>query len=152
MVWHWGNYGSGSGPARTFPRPYWQDDIAAITGDRANNGMRAVVDVSVSASGHPCVISWGNKCGSDNWCSYGGTSFASPTFAGLVAIINSYRIANGKPVVGYLNPVLYLDANVRSTFRDVTSGGTSTYNAGTGWDYPSGWGVPNTTALAKAIP
>jgi tripeptidyl-peptidase-1 len=37
----------------------------------------------------------------------GGTSAASPTVAGLVALLNDARIAAGKPSLGFLNPLIY---------------------------------------------
>lgn len=39
--------------------------------------------------------------------SVGGTSASSPTFAGIVTLLNDFRIANGKPPLGFLNPMLY---------------------------------------------
>ncbi len=148
--------GSGSGVSRSFARPYWQEGISAITGDAFNDGKRAVVDLALSATGYPYVVSWKTSwvdCSAyGGFCPGGGTSFASPTFAGLVALINSYRVEQGQPVVGYLNPTLYTDPSVRRTFRDVLYGGTMSYAAGSGWDYPSGWGVPHITDLAHALP
>jgi hypothetical protein len=37
----------------------------------------------------------------------GGTSAAAPTFAGIVALLNDASIAEGKPPLGFLNPMLY---------------------------------------------
>ncbi len=37
----------------------------------------------------------------------GGTSLASPLMAGVVAVMNSKRIATGGPMVGFANPLLY---------------------------------------------
>ena len=39
--------------------------------------------------------------------SIGGTSVASPWMAGVMAVLNSKRIANGEPLVGFANPLLY---------------------------------------------
>lgn len=39
--------------------------------------------------------------------SIGGTSLASPLMAGAVAVMNSKRIAAGRPLVGFANPMLY---------------------------------------------
>ena len=39
--------------------------------------------------------------------SVGGTSCASPIFASYIALVNDRLIANGKPVLGFLNPILY---------------------------------------------
>ncbi len=37
----------------------------------------------------------------------GGTSLASPLFAGTIAIVNQARVAAGKPKIGFANPWLY---------------------------------------------
>jgi subtilase family serine protease len=39
--------------------------------------------------------------------SIGGTSVASPWMAGVIAVMNSKRIATGEPLVGFANPLLY---------------------------------------------
>lgn len=139
--------GSGSGPTvgSTFPIPWWQ--VGIVLG---SNGKRAVADVAVNASpGSPFWVYY-----LADWKgNYGGTSFASPVFAGMIAVVNSYRAANGLPRVGFLNSILYQDAIVQSTFRDVVSGTTTQgYSAGPGWDYPTGWGAPSATGLATTLP
>jgi subtilase family serine protease len=37
----------------------------------------------------------------------GGTSLASPLFAGVLALVNQARFAQNKPAVGFVNPALY---------------------------------------------
>jgi subtilase family serine protease len=37
----------------------------------------------------------------------GGTSLASPLMAGMIAVVDSVRLAAGKPLVGFANPWLY---------------------------------------------
>ncbi|HEY8376905.1 MAG TPA: S53 family peptidase, partial [Nannocystis sp.] len=133
---------SGSGQSKSFPLPYWQED------DAPDSNTRALCDLALSSSEkHPMWMRRWTK-----WEALSGTSFASPAFAGIVAVINSYRYAHGKPRVGYLNPVIYLDGPTRATFRDITTGATDYYEAGPGWDYPTGLGAPNAAALAEAIP
>ena len=73
-------------------------------------------------------------------------------FAGLIAVVNSYRLDQGQPMVGFINPVLYSDPLVRATFRDITVGGTDLFSAKKGWDYPTGWGAPRAKKLAEALP
>lgn len=36
-----------------------------------------------------------------------GTSCSSPTFAGIVSLLNDFRISNANPPQGFLNPLLY---------------------------------------------
>jgi hypothetical protein len=59
----------------------------------------------------------------------GGTSASSPMFAGLISLINEKRIASGKPVMGFLNPFLYKNADA---FYDVTQG-TNAIDRGVRW-------------------
>jgi kumamolisin len=70
----------------------------------------------------------------------------------MVASISSKRVTLGKPRLGCLSPALYTDANVQAAFRDITSGGTASFSAGPGWDFPTGWGAPKVAALADALP
>ena len=52
--------------------------------------------------------------------SVGGTSCASPIFASFIALVNDRLIAAGKPVLGFLNPLLY--GAGRDGLDDVTTG------------------------------
>ena len=85
-----------------------------------------------------------------------GTSCASPTAAGVIALLNDLRLQNGKPAPGFLNPFLYGAA--ASALNDITSGANSGcgfsdpgYSAVKGWDPVTGLGTPNYQALAKAV-
>lgn len=74
-----------------------------------------------------------------------GTSCASPTAAGVLALVNDALVAAGKPVLGFLNPWLY--SNGSEAFNDILSGssaGCSTpgFPAQKGWDAVTGWGSP----------
>ena len=48
-----------------------------------------------------------------------GTSAASPTFAGIVSLLNDARIRAGKSPLGFLNPLFY---SLKSGFNDITTG------------------------------
>jgi kumamolisin len=134
---------SGSGENKSFDLPYWQEGAVP-------NGVtkRSVVEVALNAD--PSTGYWMRRFG--NWQVYGGTSFSSPVFAGMVAVMNSYLVSQGRPRMGFMNPNLYLDDAVRASFRDVTGGGTAMYDAGPGWDFPTGWGAPRAKPLADAWP
>jgi kumamolisin len=113
-----------------------------------SDGKRAVSDVALNASLDSTY--WVYYLA--EWERYGGTSFAAPAFAALMAVVNSYRASNGAPVAGFLNPILYRSTAVQSTFRDVVEGSTTYYPAKAGWDYPTGWGAPMAAELAQALP
>ena len=138
--------GSGSGLTLTFPQPPWQEEVVGPFGDTA-----AVVDVALAAApfiGSAYWIYW-----LDEWALYGGTSFASPAFSGMCTVMNHYRQDNGLPPLGFMAPKLYWDEDVHTLgFRDVTTGGTADWDAGVGWDFPTGWGAPRVDVLAELIP
>ncbi|WP_437335800.1 S53 family peptidase [Sorangium sp. So ce394] len=140
--------GSGSGRSRQFETPWWQEGVVLDA-----QGRRAVSDVALNASGDSTY--WLYYLG--EWERRSGTSFAAPVFAGLMATVNSRRLAQDKPVVGWLNRALYTDAKVQASFRDITEGKTDDgngegFSAGRGWDYPTGWGAPLADKLADALP
>ncbi|KAK7000195.1 family S53 protease-like protein [Favolaschia claudopus] len=85
-----------------------------------------------------------------------GTSASTPSVAGMVALINDRLIAEGKPVLGFLNPFLYAN---EGAFNDVVEGHNSGYecpassvafDAVPGWDPLSGLGTPNFPDLLAA--
>ena len=41
-----------------------------------------------------------------------GTSAATPTVAGMIALANDARLDAGKPVLGFLNPFIYQNPGV----------------------------------------
>lgn len=53
--------------------------------------------------------------------SIGGTSASSPTFAGIVTLLNDARLAQHLPPLGFLNPLLY-SSHIAETFTDITVG------------------------------
>lgn len=75
----------------------------------------------------------------------GGTSASSPIFASIVNRIIDERIAAGKPgPLGFLNPILYQNADA---FNDITEGtnsgcGTKGFSTAPGWDPVTGLGTP----------
>lgn len=94
-------------------------------------------------------------------------SAAGPVFAGIVSQLNSLRLAQGKPRMGFLNPWLYTVG--KSGLTDITIGGSrgcygssqtgistphvpyAGWNATEGWDPGSGLGTPFFPTLAKLV-
>ena len=65
-----------------------------------------------------------------------GTSCSSPTFASVIALVNDRRIQEGKPALGFLNPLIYSSPGI---FNDILTGsnpgcGTDGFPAAAGWD------------------
>jgi xanthomonalisin len=92
---------------------------------------------------------------------YGGTSFAAPRVAGLLALANQQSVAAGHGTVGFVNTKLYTVATgsgYHSDFHDVTSGNNKPdlgkgagFNAVANFDLVTGWGTPIGAALINAL-
>jgi xanthomonalisin len=95
-------------------------------------------------------ICYDGKCA----CSWGGTSFAAPRWAGYLALANQQSVSHGHATLGFLNPTIYsigLGSNYGTDFHDITSGSNGTYSAIKGYDLVTGWGSPNGAALINAL-
>ena len=139
---------SGGGLSRIEAQPSFQSGVVT-----QSTSARAVPDVSIDAnpaSGVSVVDSW-DASSSRPWIQLGGTSLATPLWAGIIAIINQGRTIAG---MGTLNgatqtlPGLY--ALVSTAFHDVTSGNNG-FAAGTGFDLVTGIGSPIVNTLAADL-
>ena len=131
---------AGCGRSRLFTLPTWQSGAFAEA-----KGRRTVADVGVVVG--PYWVKYLGK-----WTYADGTSASTPVFAGVVALIDQYRKAKGKPPVGFLNPVIYKHAATRSAFRDITQVGYGGCATGPGYDLATGIGSPKAAELAAAFP
>jgi pseudomonalisin len=111
-----GLWSSGGGASLYFTQPAWQKGLSGVS---SANGMRAVPDVAMTAASHDGYIIVEN--GSE-WV-IAGTSAASPSFAGVMALIVQSKGGKGQ---GNANPGLYasLSAN-KSPFHETGSGSNS---------------------------
>jgi subtilase family serine protease len=155
---------AGGGFSQVFGRPSYQDVLPA--GSTPIGAMRGVPDIALQASagtgdliylslppdGNGGLNCAGSPC-STGWYDIGGTSLATPQWAGLAAIADQL---NGGGL-GPLNPLLYTLASnptkYASDFFDVTVGSNQAftsipgYPATTGWDPVTGLGTPNAASL-----
>ena len=170
----------GGGVSSFTARPGWQTGVAGLP----SGNYRLLPDISLDSSGDNAGYLY---CSSDSQstgvtgsCSNGfrdsnstyltvagGTSFASPIFAGMLSLINQKLNSDGQ---GAINPILYtLAANAStysSAFHDISNGnnkctagstycssaGASEYSAGTGYDQASGLGSVDFYNLLMAWP
>lgn len=150
---------SGSGFSWRFPRPPYQEAAVSsylklnagssgFPGSKYyNTTNRAYPDVSALADNVPIVMGGFPTL-------TGGTSASTPTFAGIISMINDARLQKGKPSLGFVNPALYqLAAQYPGVlFYDVTVGNSACASDGSccntgfpaskGWDPVSGLGSP----------
>ncbi|TEA17819.1 Tripeptidyl-peptidase sed2 [Colletotrichum sidae] len=132
-------YSSG-GFSEYFERPAWQDAQARAYIERINGshagwyapGGRGIPDISAIGSRFLMQPGWTQK----------GTSASTPVVAAMIALANDKRMRQGKPSLGFLNPLLYSD-KVRAAIDDVKSGSSGSCAIGdqieTGWEATEGW-------------
>ncbi len=140
---------TGGGASMLFAKTDWQTGTGV-----PDDNARDVPDVSLAAASNSYVTYWGgfNFTG-------GGTSASTPSFAGVVALLNQYLVQNrvqAQPGLGNINPALYQIAKtVPGAFHDITTGtnivpcapgsldcatGFLGFSAGVGYDPVTGLG------------
>merc|ERR1711890_219483 len=75
-----------------------------------------------------------------------GTSCASPSASGVIALLNDARLLAGKSVLGFLNPWIYKNGDKwNDIIKDSSNGGGcgGGWPAKKGWDAVTGYGSPN---------
>ncbi|KAJ3555486.1 hypothetical protein NM688_g2552 [Phlebia brevispora] len=146
---------SGGGFSNYFGQPSYQATAVStflgrlhgVNTSLFNSAGRAYPDVSAQGQGFQVVFN-------GSTISVGGTSASSPTFAGVISLLNDFRISQGRRPLGFLNPILYT-AGVAG-FNDITSGSnpgcnTNGFSAGPGWDPVTGLGTPDFGKLQALI-
>jgi subtilase family serine protease len=159
---------TGGGVSALYGKPSWQ-----VANGVPNDNMRDVPDLALSASSDhdgylictagSCTNGFRFSDGSLNIA--GGTSAVTPSFAGIVVLIN--QMMNGKQ--GNINPALYqLYSLAPDAFHDVTQGGNEVlcvtgspncqssgflgYTATPGYDLATGLGSIDAFKLLTAWP
>jgi kumamolisin len=144
----WSDGGGGISPNK-IPIPSWQ--VATAAGcTKCSQVYRNVPDVSANANFTFYVCADQAKC-SENL--YGGTSFATPMWAGYLALANEQALEDGDTVLGFINPTIYtigLGTSYDTDFHDITSGSNG-YSATVGYDLATGWGSPNEGNLITGL-
>jgi hypothetical protein len=121
----------GAGVSTVYPKPWWQRDNPALSGVTG----RAYPDIAMDASD--------------------GTSQASPTFAGILALATQLRGAD----LGTVNPALAAigPRGAAAGIVDVPAGytnsayGVTGFSTATGYDIASGWGTIFAPAFVPAL-
>jgi subtilase family serine protease len=144
----WSDGGGGISPNK-IPIPSWQ--VATAAGcSNCSQTLRNAPDVSANSNFTFYVCADQTTCTANE---YGGTSFAAPMWAGYLALVNQQAVANGNPVLGFINPAIYgigLGSSYTTDFHDIVAGSNG-YAAVKGFDLATGWGSPNGNALITAL-
>ena len=135
---------TGGAPSILFPTPDYQKPFN-------DSPWRTTSDVAydAAAQGGEAVI-WNGVLGG-----FAGTSIGPAHWAALVALANELRASVGRDSIGQLNPALYALAADPSAyardFHDITVGNNSDggagFDAGPGYDLPTGLGTPDVAHL-----
>jgi subtilase family serine protease len=145
----WEDTGGGISPNK-FPIPSWQTAAAAGCA-QCSKKYRNGPDISANANFTFYVCADQTACSANK---YGGTSFATPMWAGYLALANEQYLTNGSSsTLGFINPALYAigaGPNYDTDFHDITSGGNS-FGSTVGYDLSTGLGSPNGNALVNAL-
>src|SRR5271170_1955396 len=148
----WTDSGGGISPD-SIAIPSWQQLAGVINStNKGSTTLRNGPDVSANANFTFYVCADQTTCTANE---YGGTSFATPMWAGYVALINQQLAADSQSTIGFLNPTIYAQ-NVTSAytadFHDITSGTSGSYSAVTGYDLVTGWGSPQAGLINELAP
>ncbi len=142
-------FGSGGGVSQYQAEPTFQTAVQST-------GFRTIPDVSLVAD--PNTGAWiadtYNLSADNPWAIVGGTSLSAPTWAGLIALSNQGRVANGLATLNSSSPTetqqaLYNLPN--SDFNDITSGSNGGFSAGVGYDLVTGLGTPVANQLVTDL-
>jgi tripeptidyl-peptidase-1 len=111
-----------------------------------------------SGRGIPDIALYGSRYETENngmsSGHHSGTSAGTPVFAAMIALVNDIRLRNGKPVLGWLNPMIY-SQGLAEVWNDITVGNSygcgEVWNATVGWDAVTGLGSPDFPRLVRAL-
>jgi subtilase family serine protease len=152
---------SGGGASPYASMPIWQSSFLPPSVVSANVGQRAFPDVAAAAdwTRSPLGIYW-----KDQWGMYGGTSMATPLWAGVSALFGEYLISKGSSMAtliaatpGGFNGLIYqmkLMQGSSDGFFAILSGSNDINGvpcvlctATSGYDDVTGLGVPDVSNL-----
>ena len=137
--------GTGGGVSGLFDRPDWQDwiDIPKGVSRRLTPDIAAVSDPNTGM-----VFAFGGRL-----LAGGGTSLATPVWAGITAVMNQYLVEHGGQRLGDINPLLYEAAQGARLpgFHDIPLGANAVDRALHGYDLVTGLGTPNVANLVEDL-
>jgi subtilase family serine protease len=139
--------GSGGGISKYEPQPAFQQGIVT-----QSSTSRTVPDVSMEADPGTGVAVYDSfDFPSSPWIQVGGTSLATPMWAGLIAIADQGRSLASLPSLDGATQTLPALYQLPATdFHDITSGSNG-FSAGPGYDLVTGRGSPIANLLVPAL-
>ncbi len=143
--------GSGGGISRYESQPSYQSGVVT-----QSTTKRTIPDVAMDAdpnSGVPVYDTWDYGT-SKPWQQVGGTSLATPLWAGLTALVDQDRVLYGLDTLTstqMLNSLYSLYTTAPGDFHDITTGNNVVYSAGPGYDLVTGLGTPVANLLVPDL-
>lgn len=148
-TWNDGYGASGGGLSQIFARPTFQNSVSSVVG-----GSRGTPDISMSAAvDGGAIFYYSFDPARVGWHIVGGTSEASPLFAGIVALTDQ----RARRRIGDINDTLYRLARLRDvgivdvTIGDNSFGGVTGYPATKGYDLATGLGTVDAAQFVPAL-
>jgi subtilase family serine protease len=152
VTWNDGFGATGGGPSHVFDRPNFQNGVRGVVGK-----SRGTPDISMSAAVDGGAILYYTTPHSSRgpWHIVGGTSEASPIFAGVIAIAD--QVAGDR--LGDINSRLYKlgrNDSAENGIVDITIGnnsfaGVTGFSATRGYDMATGWGTVDANRFVRAL-
>ncbi len=149
-AWSWNasqQWGAGGGTSSYETKPSYQSSYGSLHGGiLATANRRATPNVALVSDPVTGVYVYDSYNG--GWQpGVGGTSLATPLFAGLIADANAIRSATGNGTLDGLTQTLPALYSFSGDFHDITSGnvdpfGSPSFSAGPGFDLATGLGSP----------
>jgi len=149
---------SGGGFSNWTARPSYQAE--AVKAYLSSDGLRPSDNrFGVNNRAYPDISAVGCQVlnvmgGQISW--EGGTSESTPIMAGIISLLNDWRLNNGKKPLGFLNYLLYeMGSEFPQAYNDITVGNNTCtgwemdtcckwgYSAQAGWNPTVGFGTPN---------
>ncbi|MGC9940597.1 MAG: protease pro-enzyme activation domain-containing protein [Verrucomicrobiota bacterium] len=158
-VWNWGieygedGAGGSGGISPTYSIPSFQTNID-MPARHGSQTMRDIPDVAMTADNVWVIYGGGQQA------MFGGTSCASPLWAGFTSLVNEQATDNGLAPIGFIAPALYSIAagiNYNTCFHDITTGNNTwsqspdLFYATNNYDLCTGLGSPNGTNLINQL-
>jgi kumamolisin len=139
--------GSGGGISALFSLPDYQSGLSSPY------TMRSYPDVAFNADPNSGEPVYAHQNGTAQYIIIGGTSMATPQWAGFLTLVGEARANAGLPTLGFLNPQIYAlnSSDMNADFNDITSGSNGAYSAGPGWDAVTGLGSMQASALLNQL-
>lgn len=161
---------TGGGSSAFIKEPSFQQGVAAIDHPCVVDDSGSPYPGGTICRGAPDVAAMSGDGITDAYDIYAngsatveaGTSLASPLWMGMWTRVQAAAPAKtvddvtSYPGLGYADPTIYAvgtgkEGNYARDFFDVTLGTNGYYHATEGWDYVSGWGVPDVTNLVQDL-